>query len=247
MSADPTAARVALVVGGIRGIGLATAEALAADGWRVVAADRDAAEAEVAARFDCRRLDIQDSAAVDAFASRLLADHGRLDGLVNAAGFNRHEAVADLNDATWLSLLDVHIGGVLRCCRALYPALAATRGAVVNFSSINAQIGRPKRAPYAAAKGGIEAMTRTLAIEWAPAGIRVNAVSPGIINTRMVQENLAKGLVDRESLTGAIPLARFGEASEVAAAVAFLLSGKASYITGQTLAVDGGVLANGNW
>jgi len=239
--------RIALVVGGARGIGLASGEALRAAGWQVVAADRDPAEPELARRFDCRLVDIRDSAAVDGLVRAVLADHGRIDGLVNAAGFNKHESVAELADETWSALLDVHIGGVLRCCRACHPALRQARGAVVNFSSINARIGRPRRGPYAAAKGGIEALTRTLAVEWAGDGIRVNAVSPGIINTRMVQDNLARGLVDRDSLLGAIPLGRFGEASEVAAAVTFLLSGQASYITGQTLAVDGGVLANGNW
>lgn len=247
MTSSAVSSRVALIVGGVRGIGLATGEILASAGWTVVAADRDPAEPAVAGQFDCRRVDIQDSDQVDALARALLADHGRLDGLVNAAGFNRHESVATLRDATWTALLDVHVGGVLRCCRAFYPALAASRGAVVNFSSINAQIGRPRRGPYAAAKGGIEALTRALAIEWAPDGIRVNAVSPGIIDTRMVQENLAKGLVDRESLLGAIPLGRFGEAHEVGEAVAFLLTARAAYITGQVLAVDGGVLANGNW
>ncbi len=238
---------IALVVGGVRGIGLATGQALQAAGWQVVLADRDAAEPAVAERFDCRQADITSSSSVDEMVAGVVADHGGFDGLVNAAGFNRHQSVEELEDTTWSSLFDVHLGGVLRLCRAALPALRARPGAVVNFSSINAQIGRPRRVPYAAAKGGIEALTRTLAIEWAPHGIRVNAVSPGIINTRMVQDNLAKGLVDRDSLLGAIPLGRFGEAAEVAGTVAFLLSDTASYITGQTLAVDGGVLANGNW
>lgn len=238
---------VALVVGGVRGIGLAAGNTLRQLGWRVVLADRDPPDPGIGDGFDCRTVDISDSDAVDRLAADLIGKYGRIDGLVNAAGHNRHEAVAKLRDETWIGMFDVHLGGVLRVCRAFHQALKEGPGAVVNFSSIGARLGRPRRAPYAAAKAGVEAMTRTLAIEWAPDGIRVNAVVPGIINTRMVRDNIEKGLVDPDSLRRAIPLGRFGEPAEVAEAVAFLLSRRAGYITGQTLVVDGGVLANGAW
>lgn len=240
-------AKVAIITGGVRGIGLATGEALLAAGWRPVLADRDAAEPEIADRFDCRLVDVSDSASVDALIHGVEASYGRLDGLVNAAGYNRHQLVADLEDETFTALFDVHLGGVLRACRAGAAALKRSKGAVVNFSSINSRIGRPRRGPYAAAKAGIEALTRTLAVEWAGSGVRVNAVVPGIINTRLVQTNIAQGLADLDSLVGSIPLGRLGEPQEIAAAVEFLLSERASFITGQSLVVDGGSLANGDW
>ncbi|MBI1385895.1 MAG: SDR family oxidoreductase [Rhizobiales bacterium] len=243
-----------LVTGGIRGIGLAVAGLLVAEGHSVICADLDdEGDPELAAiaasgRFLQLRVDVTDTVSVDRMTADALAWRGRLDGLVNCAGFNRHQVVAELEDATWQRLLDVHLGGALRCCRAAYPALGASgQGSVVNFSSIGARIGRPRRGPYSAAKGGIEALTRTLAVEWAPAGIRVNAVAPGIVETRMVRQNITDGNADLASLVGAIPLARLGQVNEIAEVVCFLLSPRASYMTGQTLVVDGGATVNGDW
>jgi NAD(P)-dependent dehydrogenase (short-subunit alcohol dehydrogenase family) len=246
MSADAKAPKVAIIAGGLRGIGLATGELLRAEGWRVVLADRDAPDADSHEGFDCRQFDVTDTPSVDRLVASVLASYGRIDGLVNAAGFNKHQRVEELEDDTWRTLLDVHLGGTMRLCRAVAAPLRAAGGAVVNFSSINARVGRPRRAPYAAAKAGIEAFTRTLAVEWAP-HVRVNAVVPGIVNTRMVQQNIAAGLVQVDSLVGFIPLKRMAEPGELASVVEFLLSSKSSYITGQSIVVDGGATSNGDW
>jgi NAD(P)-dependent dehydrogenase (short-subunit alcohol dehydrogenase family) len=239
--------KTAIITGGARGIGLATGIVLRADGWTVVLADRDKPEEPEAATFDCRVVDVSDTSSVDRLVSAVATEYGGLHGLVTAAGHNRHTLVEELDDAIWEGLFDVHLGGVLRCCRAAAGALKASSGAVVNFSSIGARVGRPRRAPYAAAKAGVEALTRTLAVEWAPFGVRVNTVVPGVVNTRLVQENIAQGRVDRDSLVRSIPLKRMGQPEELANVVAFLMSEKASYITGQSVVVDGGVLANGDW
>jgi len=253
-SAKDDSRPVALVTGGARGIGLATACHLIERGYRVMVADLDPLDDPATAGLVAQgklagaTVDVTDTASVDALIAKAVAWHGRLDALVNCAGYNRHQGIADLEDATWQRLLDVHLGGTLRCCRAAFPALQASgRGAVVNFSSIAASIGRPRRGPYSAAKAGIEALTRTLAVEWAPAGVRVNAVAPGVIFTRMVQDNIAKGMASRDSLLAGIPMKRFGETMEIARAVGFLASADSSYITGQTLVVDGGATVNGDW
>jgi NAD(P)-dependent dehydrogenase (short-subunit alcohol dehydrogenase family) len=255
MSASSAGATpAALVTGGARGIGREVASQLHEAGWNVAIADLqlpdddEQAEDPRLAQFHAIRMDVADSASVDAGIRAVVGRFGGLCGLVNAAGYNRHQGVAELQDDTWQRLLDVHLGGTLRCCRSAFPALRDSGcGVVVNFSSVAGRRGRANRAPYSAAKAGIEAATRTMAIEWARHKIRVNAVVPGWINTRLNRQNIASGNTSAEGVLKAIAMARFGEPEEVASVVAFLMSSQSSYMTGQSLVVDGGALINGNW
>ena len=250
----PQNSGIALITGGVRGIGLETASVLHQAGWKVAVADLQLPTGDEL-RQDPRldqffrvHIDVADTASVQEAVEAVVKNFGGLSGLVTAAGYNKHQAVAELEDSTFQNLFEVHLGGVLRCMRAAFPALRdCGRGVVVNFSSIGARRGRPNRAPYAAAKAGIEAMTRTTAIEWAPNNIRVNAVVPGVINTRLVQQNIASGRVVAERLVRGIPMRRFGEPAEVANVVGFLMSPQSSYMTGQSLVVDGGAIINGDW
>ena len=253
-SGSPATEPVAVITGGARGIGLATARLLLATGWRVVVADRDPLdpdgdeERDAVSGVHAVVVDVANSTSVDALFLDITKRFGRLDALINAAGFNRHQASEALEDATWSAQFEVHLGGTLRCCRAAFPALRACgNGRIVNFSSVAARRGRPHRAPYSAAKAGIEALTRTLAVEWAPQGIRVNAVVPGWIDTRLVRANLASGSSHLNRLLDAIPLRRLGRPAEVAQVVGFLVSDASSYMTGQSLVIDGGALINGDW
>ncbi|MFH0809848.1 MAG: 3-oxoacyl-[acyl-carrier-protein] reductase [Pseudomonadota bacterium] len=236
---------VAVVTGGSRGIGRAMVLRLAAAGARVMftyaANEAAAAQVEEAAggRAKGFRFDVADAAAVAAFFDGPLKEAGRLDWLVNNAGITRDRLLVRMTDDDWDRVLEVNLKGAFLCTRAAAKIMMKQRsGAVVNISSVVAEMGNVGQVNYVASKAGLIGLTKACARELAGRGIRVNAVAPGFIETEMTA-GLAEDI--RQRLLAGIPLARFGVAEEVAAAAEFLLGEGAAYITGQVLHVGGGL------
>ena len=238
--------QVALVTGASRGIGQAIARALAVAGFRVVGtATTDAGAAAIttalAAHEGCRgiRLDVNDGAAVDAAIDAIVKSEGGLHVLVNNAGITRDALAMRMKDSDWDAVADTNLKAVFRACRAaIRPMMKQRYGRIVNITSVVGASGNAGQANYAAAKAGVAGMTRSLARELGSRGITVNCVAPGFIATDMT-EGLPEA--QKAALLAQIPLGRLGSADEVAAAVAFLASAQAGYVTGTELHVNGGM------
>ena len=240
--------KVALITGSARGLGKASALKLAGAGATVIINDIPQNAESAAATVDEFRLgdlnaeaalaDVSDEAQVDALIAGILERHGRLDILVNNAGINRDSTIKRATSADWDLVTDVNLRGPFLCTRAaIEPMREQGWGRIINVASVVGKTGVPGTSYYAAAKGGLIALTKAVASEVARRGITVNAVAPGWIDTQMTRG--FEGAV-RENILNRIPMGRFAQVEEVAATIAFLASPDASYITGAVLDVNGG-------
>ena len=243
--------KVALVTGAARGIGLATAKRFLADGWRVALLDIEGelqASATAALKNPDNTLpitcDVSDAAAVGAAMAAVMSRFGRLDALVNNAGVAVFAPVLETSDADWNRIMAVNLTGPFLCTKAAAPLMREQGGgAIVNITSISAVRASTLRSAYGTSKAGLAHLTKQLAVELASLNIRVNAVAPGPVDTAMAKQVHTPEI--RADYHDAIPLNRYGLEEELAEAIFFLCSERASYITGQILAVDGGFDAAG--
>ena len=240
-------ARIALVTGASRGIGRAIATALAADGFTVVGtATTEAGAAGISQALATAApgsrgivLNVTDAAAADAAVDALVKEFGALHVLVNNAGITRDQLAMRMKDEDWDAVVETNLKAVFRLSRAVIrPMMKQRDGRIVNVTAVVGASGNAGQANYAAAKAGVAGMTRALARELGSRGVTVNCVAPGFIATDMTS---ALPQSQRDALLAQIPLGRLGQAEEVAAAVAFLASPKAGYITGTELHVNGGM------
>jgi NAD(P)-dependent dehydrogenase (short-subunit alcohol dehydrogenase family) len=245
---------VAVITGGGRGIGLEAAKALGSCGARIVLLDLDAAALDAAgqsllaagvAQVATRQLDVTDPSAMEAAAAAVVAEAGKVDILVNSAGIARLNSALDTPDEEWRQVMDINVNGVYWASRAFGRHMVARKkGSIVNLGSMSGLVvNRPQTAAsYMVSKGAVHMMTKALAVEWAPMGVRVNALAPGYVATDMTLK-----MRDRPELFNVwmdmTPMARCGEPQEIASAILFLASPASSYVTGAILSIDGGYTA----
>jgi 3-oxoacyl-[acyl-carrier protein] reductase len=245
--------RVAIVTGSSSGIGRAVAAELLARGMSVVVTSRsqeraDATAAELGEDAFGVGAELRDPAAPAALVERALARFGRLDVLVNSAGAGQVAESETLAVEDWQRIIDLDLTAAFLCAQAAArPMLAAGRGVIVNISSLAGHIGLPRRAAYTAAKHGLEGLTKTLAVEWARRGVRVVSVAPAYVATELLAGTSKAGGFTLDDVAGRTPMRRLAEPEEVARTVAFLASDDASFVTGSSVRVDGGWLADGGW
>ncbi|KUH80191.1 MULTISPECIES: SDR family NAD(P)-dependent oxidoreductase [unclassified Mycobacterium] len=226
----------AVVTGGGSGIGQAVAHRLRADGMHVAVIDINPSDEEFAFTAD-----VTDRAQVDEALDAVRAQLGPVTVLVNAAGMEKFKRFTDLTFADWQRVIDVNLNGVFHCIQAVLPDMVeAGWGRIVNISSSSTHSGQPYMSSYVAAKSAVNGLTKSLALEYGPSGITVNAVPPGFIDTPMLRKSEERGYLVVQQNIDTTPVRRIGRPEDIAAACAFLVSEEAGYITGQILGVNGG-------
>ena len=239
--------RTVIITGVSGGIGLGTATAFRADGWRVIGIDRRTPEKGVVDRF--LQVDLADLKAT-AVTLGQLENEVRIDAVVNNAGRPMDKRLRDVSIEDWQSTLDVNVGGAFLTMQRLLPKLQSSAGAVVNVSSVHAVVSSPNVTAYAASKGALLALTRAAAIEMAPLGVRVNAVLPGAVDTPMLRAGVVRDDPDADveaalkQLAERTPLRLIGDPADIAQGILFLAdAGRSRFVTGQVLVIDGGATA----
>jgi NAD(P)-dependent dehydrogenase (short-subunit alcohol dehydrogenase family) len=228
--------KTAVVTGGASGIGKAIAARLAADGHHVATIDLQASATDFAFTAD-----VTDRAQVDAALDKIRTQLGPVSILVNAAGLDGFSRFTDISFDDWQRVINVNLHGVFHCCQAVIPEMAdAGWGRIVNISSSSTHSGVARMTHYVAAKSAVNGLTKSLALEYGPSGITVNAIPPGFIDTPMLRAAEKRGDTNFERALATTPVRRAGRPEDIAAACAFLVSEEAGYITGQILGVNGG-------
>jgi len=239
--------KTAIVTGAARGIGLATTEVLIEQGWQVAMLDRDepALKEATAGRENAFPVlcDISLADQVAAMIPEVLAATGRIDALVNNAGVADFGPIEDTDFQRWRTVMETNLDGTFLVSQAATPALKKTQGAIVNIASISGLRASTLRVAYGTSKAGVKALTQQQAAELGEFGIRSNCICPGPVRTKLAMAVHSKEIID--AYHDAIPLNRYGSEREIAEVIAFLCSDKASYVTGQIIAVDGGFEATG--
>jgi NAD(P)-dependent dehydrogenase (short-subunit alcohol dehydrogenase family) len=245
--------KVAVVIGGTSGIGRALVHGLAEAGADVVPTSRrrdqvEAAAVEVEARG--RRTfriasDVMDRGSLEAALGAIVSTLGRVDILVNCAGRTKRQPTLEVEEADWAAILDTNLTGTLRACQVFgRHMLARGSGRIINIASLASFVALYEVAAYAASKAAVASLTKSLALEWGPRGVNVNAIAPGVFPTEL-NRSLLEGTARGQEFLLRTPLKRFGQVEELAGAAVFLASDAASYVNGEVLVVDGGLLATG--
>ncbi|MBU2580193.1 MAG: SDR family oxidoreductase [Alphaproteobacteria bacterium] len=243
--------KIAVITGAAAGIGLAMARRFAGEGAHVYLADIDGAGAEreaealkaIGLMATARAVDVSKGQDVTALFRSIDQDQGRIDILVNNAGLNVREDFRHLSDADWVKIREVNLDGVVRIARDGFNLLKASgKGSLINVASIMGHRGLRQLAGYSATKGAVSALSRALAVEYAPYGIRVNALAPGFVETALTERVLRNPMINK-ALIDQTPMRRFGTGEDIAAAALFFASDDSAFVTGAELAVDGGMSA----